>query len=79
MINRSKKEPKQMDTSKSAVKQILGGSKPKKEYIYRAYYIEPHHKKALDFERARTGKDLSEIVREIFDAHFGDTLEKYKD
>ena len=46
-------------------------------YKYRSYYIEACHVKALDYEKAKTGKDLSVIVREALDKYFGSELKKY--
>jgi len=78
-LDREKKEIKKASGSNSAVRQIIGAKKPKKEYVYRSYYLEKHHVKALDFEKAKTGKDLSQIVREALDQYFGEELEQYKD
>lgn len=78
-LDREKKEIKKASGPNSAVRQIIGANKPKKEYIYRSYYLEKHHVKALDFEKAKTGKDLSQIIRESLDQFFGDELEQYKD
>lgn len=50
----------------------------KKEIIARTFYIGTEHVKALAFEKAETGKDLSEIVREALDSYFGEKMEKYK-
>lgn len=50
----------------------------KKDIIPRTFYIGTDHVKALAFEKAETGKDLSEIVREALDAYFGEKMEKYK-
>lgn len=78
-LDREKKEIKKASGSNSAVRQIIGDKKPKKEFAYRSYYIEQHHVKALAFEKAKTGKDLSEIVRNALDNYFGDELDQYKD
>ena len=50
----------------------------KKEIIARTFYIRAEHVKALAFEKAETGKDLSEIVREALDSYFGEKMEKYR-
>lgn len=50
----------------------------KKEIIARTFYIGTEHVKALAFEKAETGKDLSEIVREALDSYFGEKMEKYR-
>lgn len=50
----------------------------KKEIIARTFYIGTEHVKALAFEKAETGKDLSEIVREALNDYFGDKINKYK-
>lgn len=50
----------------------------KKDIIARTFYIGAEHVKALAFEKAETGKDLSEIVREALNNYFGDKINKYK-
>ena len=50
----------------------------KREIIARTFYIGTEHVKALAFEKAETGKDLSEIVREALDSYFGEKMEKYR-
>lgn len=63
---------------KSVVEDIVGSNKEeKKEVLARTFYINPEHVKALAFEKAGTGKDLSEIIREALDDYFGDKLEEY--
>lgn len=64
---------------KSVVGDIVGVNKEeeKKEVVARTFYINPEHIKALAFEKAGTGKDLSEIVREALDDYFGEKLEEY--
>lgn len=50
----------------------------KRDIIARTFYIGTEHVKALAFEKAETGKDLSEIVREALDNYFGDKINNYK-
>ena len=67
---------------KSVVQDIVNlkgeEKKEKEELVPRTFYIKPEHIKALAFEKAETGKDLSEIVREAMDSYFGEKLEQYK-
>ena len=58
--------------------QAEGKKEEKKDIIPRTFYIGTDHVKALAFEKAETGKDLSEIVREALDKYFGEKLEKYQ-
>lgn len=58
--------------------QVEAKKEDKKDIIPRTFYIGTDHVKALAFEKAETGKDLSEIVREALDAYFGEKMEKYK-
>lgn len=53
-------------------------TKEKRDTIARTFYIGTEHVRALAFEKAETGKDLSEIVREALDNYFGDKLDNYK-
>lgn len=77
VLDRDKKSGKKP----SAVSQLIGRTEPEKtaELIYRSFYIEPHHVKALAYEKAETGRNLSEIVREALDGYFGNKLDQYKD
>lgn len=50
----------------------------KRDIIARTFYIGTEHVKALAFEKAETGKDLSEIVREALDNYFGEKINNYK-
>ncbi len=68
---------------KSVVEDIVsvqgeGRKEEKKDYISRTFYLESEHVKALAFEKAETGKDLSEIVREALNNYFGDKLDNYR-
>ncbi|NLK23796.1 MAG: hypothetical protein GX309_07425 [Clostridiales bacterium] len=67
---------------KSVVKDIVdvqGEEKQeKRDIIARTFYIGTEHVKALAFEKAETGKDLSEIVREALDDYFGEKINNYK-
>lgn len=67
---------------KSVVKDIVGvqgeEKEEKRDIIARTFYIGTEHVKALAFEKAETGKDLSEIVRESLDNYFGEKMEKYR-
>ena len=58
--------------------QAEGKKENKREIIPRTFYIGTEHVKALAFEKAETGKDLSEIVREALDQYFGDKMKNYR-
>lgn len=68
---------------KSVVEDIVnvqgeGKKEEKRDIIARTFYIGTEHVKALAFEKAETGKDLSEIVREALDNYFGDKMKNYR-
>lgn len=67
----------------SVVQDIVGvqaeeKKEEKKDIIARTFYIGTGHVKALAFEKAETGKDLSEIVREALDGYFGEKMKRYQ-
>lgn len=75
-------EREQMRSKSGIVGSLLNEStdKPKKnkpKLSQRGVYLEPKHVKALAFEKAETGEDISQIVRRALDLYFGDKLKKY--